>query len=175
MLWSEKIWFVKETMERNYLPSDSGMYGWCDIGYFRNRSDDLHTDRLARWANPEKIASLDKTKISYALVNNHTPFLKNLSQLVRRRNERGLPVQPIPPFQVSIGGNMFLLHRSLVPYWAELYESRLALYFQEGYLVKDDQIILADCIFSDTDSKFALYQEQNPSFDNWFMFQRILL
>jgi hypothetical protein len=41
MLWSEKISFVKETMDNQYFNTE--YYGWCDIGYFRNRSNDLHT------------------------------------------------------------------------------------------------------------------------------------
>jgi len=40
-------------------------------------------------------------------------------------------------------------------------------------LVKDDQIIIADCIFSNM-SKFVLHREQKAPYDNWFMFQRIL-
>ena len=29
MLWSEKIWFVNETIERKYF--DTEFYGWCEI------------------------------------------------------------------------------------------------------------------------------------------------
>ena len=61
MLWSEKISFVKETFEKKYYETD--MYGWCDIGYFRNRSNDLNTSFLLNWANSEKINSLDKNII----------------------------------------------------------------------------------------------------------------
>ena len=32
MLWSEKIWFVKDTIERKLYETE--FYGWCDIGYF---------------------------------------------------------------------------------------------------------------------------------------------
>ena len=44
MLWSEKIWFLKETIEQKYF--DTEFHGWCDIGYFRNRSTDTHTSKL---------------------------------------------------------------------------------------------------------------------------------
>jgi hypothetical protein len=51
---------------------------------------------------------------------------------------------------------------------------KLALYFKHGYLVKDDQIILADCILSDLE-QFALCKEADLQYDNWFLFQRLLL
>ena len=41
MLWSEKIWFVNECIERKYFETE--FYGWCDIGYFRNRPYDINT------------------------------------------------------------------------------------------------------------------------------------
>jgi hypothetical protein len=62
MLWSEKIWFVKETIERKYFDTD--FYGWCDIGYFRNRENDLDTRFLSTWASKNKILDLDTQKIS---------------------------------------------------------------------------------------------------------------
>jgi hypothetical protein len=49
MLWSEKLWFVKETIERKYFDTD--LYGWCDIGYFRNRQDDTPIRELVNWGN----------------------------------------------------------------------------------------------------------------------------
>jgi hypothetical protein len=59
MLWSEKIMFVKETSERKYY--DTEFYGWCDIGYFRNRDGDIHTTHLKNWCSSDKINQLDKT------------------------------------------------------------------------------------------------------------------
>jgi glycosyltransferase involved in cell wall biosynthesis len=49
----------------------------------------------------------------------------------------------------------------------------LELYFNHNYLVKDDQIIVADCIFSRIEG-FNLILENNPKYDNWFLFQRFL-
>ena len=48
------------------------------------------------------------------------------------------------------------------------------LYFDNNYIVKDDQLILIDCILTEID-KFTLYRENHPIYDNWFMFQRILM
>ena len=41
MLWNEKVFLVNETVKNKYFTSL--YYGWCDIGYFRNRNNDLHT------------------------------------------------------------------------------------------------------------------------------------
>jgi len=53
------------------------------------------------------------------------------------------------------------------------FDSKLFKYFINGYLVKDDQIIIADCVFSNLE-KFSLFREFQLPYDNWFMFQRFL-
>ena len=174
MLWSEKIWFVKETIERNYFDSD--FYGWCDIGYFRNRSGeytDTHTSFLSNWPNNEKYLRLDKKKIIYACINNDSKYINYLYKLINKKNSSGLPIQPIPPIQQSIAGGFFILNKNSIDWWSNTYESKLKLYFENNYLVKDDQIILADCILSNT-NYFHLFRENIKPYDNWFMFQRIL-
>jgi hypothetical protein len=175
MLWTEKIWFVKETIERKYF--DTEFYGWCDIGYFRNRTGeytDTHTSFLSSWPSQDKISRLPKNKIIYACINNDNRYINYMQKLVNKKNNIGLPVQPIPPIQETIAGGFFILYKDLIHWWANLYETKLFLYFKNNYLVKDDQIILADCILSNPDF-FTLFREKKPPFDNWFMFQRILL
>ena len=172
MLWSEKIWFVNETIERKYFDTD--FYGWCDIGYFRNRNDDIHTSKLSNWSNSEKILRLDKNKICYACINNDNGYISYLLKLVNNKNQMGLPVQQIPPHQNSIAGGFFIIHRDKIDWWKNIYDTKLELYFKNNYLVKDDQIILVDCVLSNI-NEFMLFRENNfPLFDNWFMFQRIL-
>ena len=61
MLWSEKVWFVSETLHNKYF--DTEFYGWCDIGYFRNSSSDLNTNILSNWPNTSTIEMLNKSKI----------------------------------------------------------------------------------------------------------------
>jgi len=92
---------------------------------------------------------------------------------VNTKNIVGLPVKEIPPNQNSIAGGFFFLHKDKINWWSETYERTLELYFKNNYLVKDDQIILVDCILSNLD-KFTLFKENNPLLDNWFMFQRFL-
>jgi len=83
MLWCEKISFVKETIERKYF--DTNFYGWCDIGYFRNRKgeyNDTNTSQLLNWPNINKINALDKNKIVYACINNNDIYLNNLIRII---------------------------------------------------------------------------------------------
>jgi len=174
MLWTEKISFVKETIERKYF--DTEFYGWCDIGYFRNRSgdyNDTNTNELMNWPNSEKINSLDKNKIVYACINNNDIYMNDLVRIIRNKNENGLPAKPIPPFQNSIAGGFFILHKNMIDWWFNTYDNKLFKYFLNGYLVKDDQIIITDCVFSNFE-QFNLFREFHYQYDNWFMFQRIL-
>jgi hypothetical protein len=172
MLWAEKIWFVSGTIERKYFDTD--FYGWCDIGYFRNRPEDLNTSFLSTWPSKDEILSLDKEKIAYACVNNDDGYMKYLTKIINNKNSLGLPVQPIPPYQNSIAGGFFVLYKDKISWWTKTFNNKLELYFKNNYLVKDDQIILVDCIMENLDH-FNLFKENNPLFDNWFMFQRLLL
>jgi hypothetical protein len=96
MLWSEKIQFVKETTERKYF--DTEYYGWCDIGYFRNRENlDLHTSFLSNWANNNVISVLPKDKIMYSFINTNKKYLQYIKSLVQNKNNKGLPKIPILP------------------------------------------------------------------------------
>jgi hypothetical protein len=172
MLWSEKIWFVNETHVRKYF--DTEFYGWCDIGYFRNKTNNTHTTNLLNWSNNEKIMKLDKNKISYSCINNNDGYMKNLLKIVNNKNQFGLPIQQIPSTQNSIAGGFFIIHKDKIDWWVNTYDSKLELYFKNNYLVKDDQIILVDCILSNLND-FTLFRENNYSLSNWFMFQRILI
>ena len=171
MLWSEKIQFIKQTYENKYF--DTEFYGWCDIGYFRNRPHDIHTSRLTNWGNNQVILRNNIDKISYACIKNDDGYMNFLHNLVNSRNDKKLPVIPIPAHQNSIAGGFFILHKNNIEWWTTTYDNKLKLYFENNYLVKDDQIILVDCIHSNLE-KFNLFRENNDHFDNWFMFQRIL-
>ena len=174
MLWSEKIWFVNETINNKYY--DTEFYGWCDIGYFRNRNDgppynDLHTSYLTTWPNNDTIAQMNKDKIYYACIN--TSYINYLHKLVNDKLNNEVPKTPIPPIQNTIAGGFFILHKSKIDWWKNTYDSKLSVYFKHNYLVKDDQIILIDCVLSDL-NHFQLCIENNRLYDNWFMFQRLL-
>ena len=171
MLWSEKIWFVKETIERRYFETE--FYGWCDIGYFRNRPNDTHTNTLNNWANNTGVLASNKDKICYACISNDDEDINYLYNLVNHKNMYGLPIREIPAHQNSIAGGFFFLHKDNIDWWVSIYDKKLQLYFKHDYLVKDDQIVLVDCIFSNIKG-FTLFRENSENLDNWFMFQRIL-
>lgn len=167
MLWSEKVNFVAETKNSVLFPRTQ-FYGWCDIGYFRNGPN------LPEWPNPVKIQLLNKNKIHYACIQNNSNYLTTLIRNINNRRADGLPAIEISPNQNSIAGGFWIAHTLLIDEWRDKYNARLAAYFDAEYLVKDDQIILADLIFSNMGS-FILHRETKKEVDNWFMFQRILL
>ena len=103
MLWSEKINFVKETMDKKYV--DTEWYGWCDIGYFRG-GNNLTNEEIKKWPNKDIINSLDKNRIYYGLPGSRRD-LNLLSRIIFNKNENNIPAIPIPPDQVSIAGGFF--------------------------------------------------------------------
>lgn len=177
MLWSEKINFVKETCENKYF--DTEYYGWCDIGYFRDEQYmlgmlDMTKKDLKNWPSDDKMKSLDMHKIYYASVSNDDTFNEQIINGIQNRNEWGLPRIPIIPKLVFVAGGFFVTHRNNVQWWFDTYDQKLQLYFKHEYLVKDDQIIIADCVFSNIE-RFVLCKEQSGYFNNWFLFQRFLI
>jgi hypothetical protein len=166
MLWSEKTFFVANTKKEEYFPA-TDFYGWCDIGYFRDGP-------IRNWPNLAKIKTLNPNKIHYAYIKEGLSYLSHLIRLINNKREDGLPLVEIPPHQVSIAGGFFIAPAGKVDDWCHIYDTRLSAYFGAGYLVKDDQIILADLIFSNI-SEFVLHRENISGLDDWFMFQRHLL
>jgi len=171
MLWSEKVHFVYETMQNEYFCSD--YYGWVDIGYFRGTDRDLSKTELKEWCCPAVIEKLSPTKIYYALVNNDKDNLKKLSKQVRKKDADGLPTVPIPDNVNTIAGGFFITHKQNIEWWRSTYDEKLALYFQNNRLVKDDQTIVVDCVLTHP-TRFNLCKEENPLYNNWFLFQRFL-
>ena len=115
MLWAEKISFVKETIDKKYF--DSEFYGWCDIGYFRNRTGeytDTNTSELISWPDLDKIKKLDENKIVYACINNNDNYINYLAKIIKIKNDHGLPSTPIPSFQNYIAGGFFILHKKMI-------------------------------------------------------------
>lgn len=167
MLWAEKIHFVNDARENQYFQL-TDFYGWCDIGYFREGV-------CSNFANPLKIKLLNKNKIYYARINSDEN-MKYLEKIVLSKNENGLPIVPIPENQNSISGGFFIAHNSKVHDWNTIFDKKLNLYFQHNYLVKDDQIIILDCFFTES-KRFELITERDSEYINknhWFQFRRFL-
>jgi hypothetical protein len=174
-LWSEKVHFVHETATEKYFDTD--YYGWCDIGYFRGRTTgpfmlrDLPMSQLRRWPNPEKIAMLNPNKIYYGCVNNDWTQIENCIRIIND------PTQILDPrLNFFIAGGFFMLHKTKAEWWATTYDSKLHEQLSNGRLVKDDQQIIARCVFlKDMQSHFHICRERGSKYDVWFMFQRALL
>ena len=171
-LWSEKVHFVHETATQKYFDTD--YYGWCDIGYFRGRTNqpclDMTMSQLRGWPNPEKIAALKSDKIYYGCVNNDWAQIEHCIQIVND------PTQTLNPRMDFIAGGFFMLHKTKTEWWATAYDAKLHERLSQGHTVKDDQQIIAHCIFSkDTQSHFHICREEGSKYDVWFMFQRALM
>ena len=170
MLWSEKINFIKETKDNKLFDSD--WYGWCDIGYFRGGNNLTHNE-IKNWPSIDKINSLDKDKIYYGRPGCKND-LNNLFKVIMNKNKDNMPTIPISAGQISIAGGFFLSHKDKIDWWEITYYSRLNDYFTYNYLVKDDQMVIIDCILNNI-TKFILIEEDNPIKDKWFVFQSFLL
>ena len=166
MIWSEKISFVKKTKETN--PFNTKWFGWCDIGYFRNGPDEIKD-----WPSHAKISQLDKTKLHYSNVCRDKKYIQQLYVNINNKDNKGLPTIPIPTHIATIAGGFFITHESKIEEWFSDYDRALKLYFDNGHLVKDDQIIIQYLYYTNI-NKFKIYIENIYGVDNWFMFKRIL-
>jgi hypothetical protein len=167
-LWSEKVHFVRETVAQKYF--DTEYYGWCDIGYFRGRPlQDMTMSQLRGWPNPDKIAVLNPAKIYYGCVNNDWTQIEHC---IHTLNSGGT----VDPRLNFIAGGFFMMHKSKAEWWAVTYDAKLHRHLTDGRVVKDDQQIITDCVFSnDTQSHFHICREEGGKHDVWFLFQRTLL
>jgi hypothetical protein len=158
MLWCEKIEFIKDAMENKYFESE--WLGWCDIGYFRKGGVD-------KWPNTAKITKLDKSKIYY---NQLKPDSKINKYRKTGRNQWGLLNKAIDPLHDTISGGFFMIHPTMVSEYGKVFMDRIKLYFEHKYLIKDDQVIILDCILSHS-HMFNLIKGKL----NWFLFREYLL
>jgi hypothetical protein len=171
MLWNEKVFLVNETVKKSYFKSL--YYGWCDIGYFRNRANDLHTDYLRSWPNPIKLLEFNKKDlIHYGCVKDD---LLVLTDDITSHYKNGLNSPPTERYNdSSFAGGFFILAPHMLDYYVKIYDLKLEYYFYNDYFIKDDQTIVQDIILTNQEL-FCIHKENVKSFDNWFMFQRVLL
>jgi hypothetical protein len=95
-----------------------------------------------------------------------------LFQQIIQHNSQGNDI-PLPPDRVTVAGGFFLISSKKVDWWTETFSSKLADYFKKDLLVKDDQIIIIDCILNNT-PHFMMVEEQDPTKNRWFVFQAFL-
>jgi len=171
MLWNEKVFFVQETINNKYF--STLYYGWCDIGYFRNRSNDLPISYLNKWPNNEKLLSnqFKKLCIHYSCIQNDI-----LKYWIQKQNIKShYKSDPNDEYNEScFAGGFFIMPIFLSNYYAKIYDEKLNFYFSNGFFIKDDQTIVKDIIFTN-ETLFHIHRDYDTRFDNWFMFQRLLL
>jgi hypothetical protein len=175
MLWNEKVFFVNETIKNKYF--DTLYYGWCDIGYFRNRRNDLHTRYLSKWPNNKKLlnSQFKDDCIHYGCVQNNTITYVKLTNDIKTHYINKLTCQPSIQFdETCFAGGFFILHPKWINTYMKLYDEKMMYYFVNNFIIKDDQMIIMDIIFTNP-RMFYIHTEDNEQFDNWFMFQRLLL
>ena len=175
MLWNEKVFFVNETVQNKYF--DTLYYGWCDIGYFRNRPNDLHSHFLINWPNNHKLLNsvFSKKCIHYGCVQNNIFTYSSLQNDINKHYSNKLINQPTCQMEeICFAGGFFLLKKDLTDTYMKLYDEKLMYYFTHNFIIKDDQTIIMDIIFTNP-TLFCSHTEDNSKFDNWFMFQRLLL
>ena len=174
MLWAEKVHFVNDARQNPYFPLTQ-FYGWCDIGYFR---DDVKDDvKDINWPNHLKLISLKKG-IHYACIENDhlnfTSLKKDIQNHYDNKNNNNLNLNPTNKILNNcFAGGFFITRPQLMRAFSIIFANKLRYYFDNEFVVKDDQTILLDCIFTNP-ALFCLHWEQNSIHNNWFMFQRLL-
>jgi len=175
MLWNEKVFFVNNTIRNRYF--NTPYYGWCDIGYFRNRINDLNTLYLQHWPDNRKLFStpFNISRIHYGCVQNNTITYVKLSNDIKKHYCNNLTTPPTIQYQeICFAGGFFILKPELINMYVQLYDQKLLYYFLNEFVIKDDQTIIMDIIFMNP-NMFYIHSESDIKYDNWFMFQRLLL
>jgi hypothetical protein len=175
MLWNEKVFLVQETIQNRYF--NTMYYGWCDIGYFRNRQNDLHTNYLHSWPNSRKLLSspFNSSFIHYGCLQRNPIIYNNLKGDIQQHYNNGLTSQPTNKLlETCFSGGFFILKPELIDVYATIYNEKLLYYFTNRFIIKDDQTIIMDIIFTNP-GLFYIHNERDRRFDNWFMFQRLLV
>lgn len=169
MIWNEKCFLVNETYSNKYFETE--LYGWIDIGYFRNGKDDLNTKELTNWSSN---IELNNCLIHYGCVQNNIISYTKLKNEIRSHYLHKMLSPPTTKYdELCFAGGCFILHKSLINIYTHLYDEKLQYYFYNNFFIKDDQTIIQDIIFNNPDL-FYIHFENDDKYDNWFMFQRIL-
>lgn len=175
MLWNEKVFFVEDTIKNAYFKTF--YYGWCDIGYFRNNYNNIHTKYLTNWPNIVTLLKDPFTKkaIHYACVQKDDELYNNELLHIKRHYEENLLEHPLNDLLRNyFAGGFFILKHQLIHHFAKMYEDKLVYYFKNNYTIKDDQTILTD-IIATNQTLFCIHDIMNTEFDEWFAFQKILM
>jgi len=174
MLWNEKVFFVKDTIHKGYFKTIH--YGWCDIGYFRNNPNNIPTTLLNNWPSTKKLLSMPfiSNYIHYAKVQKNSEIHTNELHHVNNHYLNNLSTHPCSDLHENhFSGGFFILKNQIINSYAKLYEEKLKYYFDNKYIIKDDQTILLDIIATNS-QLFYIHENFITGMDEWFIFQLIL-
>jgi len=177
MIWNEKIFFIKEAVQLQIYKTK--YYGWCDIGYFRNEPNNIHIKYLSNWPN-NNILSNFHSLIHYGCVQTNKEEYELLEKsytehYTNNNNSDKKLLEPNPDYNsVCFSGGFFILPSNIVKIYADLYNDKLTYYINNDFFIKDDQVMVADIIFNNR-NLFYIHYDTNTTYNNWFMFQRLLL
>ena len=137
MLWNEKVFFVEDTITNAYFRTF--YYGWCDIGYFRNNHDNIHTKYLNNW--PNMITLLKQPFINnlihYACVQKDDQIYTNELLHIKRHYEDNLLEHPLSGLLKNyVAGGFFILKHQLIHNFVKIYQEKLEYYFKNNYTIK---------------------------------------
>jgi len=175
MLWNEKIFFVKDTINKGYF--NTLYYGWCDIGYFRNNLNNVHTNYLQNWPNPINLLKFPfiNNCIHYARVEKNNDIYNNEIEHIKEHYLNDFKTHPSSNLLLNtFAGGFFILQNTMIYLYAKMYEEKLKYYFDKNYTIKDDQTILLD-IIATNQQLFEIHDNFSNYLNEWFMFQYILL
>jgi len=154
LIWSEKIHFVKLAIEMN--PFQSNYFLWVDIGCFREK-------KYIEWPNPERIQSLDSSKILSLLIE---PF---------EEKELNCTKKTLPVFHRKyrrIGATIFGGGKEVLLKYNDLYYDMLEYFISIGHFIGKDQNIL-NSVYLLNQEMFDLVQWKECN-DIWFYLQDYL-
>lgn len=191
MLWCEKTHFVKEMIEKQYFETE--YYGWCDIGYFRDTlsvstastvSPEYRNLIREHWPNPNIIEHLHKDKVYYGCNIQPKKMESSTIWMVRHFDpsnlvsNTGVPRDMYHPDAHYFSGGFYITGREKALWWCHTFQRALEKYINAGAFLKDDQHIIAYCIFTgsrDRDFRIVYSDDNNSIHKPWFLFRDFLL
>jgi len=153
LVWAEKAHFVKQAITMN--PFQTDYFLWVDIGCFREPC-------TVDWPNPQRIASLDPSKV---LALNVTPFTEEELQCTK---------ETLPSFLTTnrIGATIFGGGREVLLKYHDLYYEMVEHFISVNRFIGKDQSIL-NSVYLLHPSLFQLIRP-GPCKDDWFYLQDFL-
>lgn len=129
MVWNEKLYMLKQAVERN--PFDSEWFQWVDAGTSRYRAE---KPPASEYPTREKLAALPKDKFIYSSSFTYSDET---------------PIHTIPH---HIAGTAYILHKDFVPTFVDIFTKKMdELHAEPG--IWTDQIVLTR-IYRDTPELF---------------------